>query len=79
MPEMTPDVAREEIVAGHGFNPRGPESNIYPVERTDLCQIATSEFTLGGYHAGKVLPLEQLLITLAGVSHCFRREAGAVG
>jgi seryl-tRNA synthetase len=78
-PMMTPDMAREEIVAGHGFNPRGPESNIYPVEGTDLCLIATAEFTLGGYHAGKVLPLEQLPVTLAGVSHCFRREAGAAG
>jgi seryl-tRNA synthetase len=76
---MTPDVAREEIVAGHGFNPRGPESNIYPVEGTDLCLIATAEFTLGGYHAGKVLAAEQLPILLTGVSHCFRREAGAAG
>ena len=41
--------------------------------------IATAEFTLGGYHAGKVLPLEDLPITYAGLSHCFRREAGAAG
>jgi seryl-tRNA synthetase len=78
-PLMTPDVAREEIVAGHGFNPRGPESNIYTIEGTDLCLIATAEFTLGGYNAGKVLPAEQLPLCLAGVSHCFRREAGAAG
>ncbi len=78
-PMSTPDMAREEIVAGHGFNPRGPESNIYAVEGTDLCLIATAEFTLGGYHSGKVLPAEQLPVTLAGVSHCFRREAGAAG
>ena len=78
-PMITPDMAREEIVAGHGFNPRGPESNIYPVEGTDLCLIATAEFTLGGYHAGKVLPAEQLPLRYAGLSHCFRREAGAAG
>ena len=78
-PMITPDVAREEIVAGHGFNPRGPESNIYSVEGTDLCMIATAEITLGGYHAGKVLPAEQLPLSYAGVSHCFRREAGAAG
>jgi seryl-tRNA synthetase len=75
----TPDLAREEIVAGHGFNPRGPESNIYTVEGTDLCLIATAEYTLGGYHAGKILDAESLPIMLAGVSHCFRREAGAAG
>ncbi len=78
-PMITPDLAREEIVAGHGFNPRGPESNIYAVEGTDLCMIATAEITLGGYHAGKVLPAEQLPLSYAGVSHCFRREAGAAG
>ncbi len=75
----TPDLAREEIVAGHGFNPRGPESNIYTVEGTDLCLIATAEYTLGGYHAGKVLDGASLPVKLAGLSHCFRREAGAAG
>lgn len=75
----TPDLAREEIVAGHGFNPRGPESNIYTVEGTDLCLIATAEYTLGGYHAGKVLDAASLPVKLAGLSHCFRREAGAAG
>jgi seryl-tRNA synthetase len=78
-PMITPDVAREEIVAGHGFNPRGPESNIYAVEGTDLCLVATAEFTLGGYNAGRVVGLEQLPIKSAGLSHCFRREAGAAG
>jgi seryl-tRNA synthetase len=76
---ITPDMAREEIVAGHGFNPRGPESNIYTVEGTDLCLVATAEFTLGGAWAGKILPAEKLPLLLAGVSHCFRREAGAAG
>ena len=78
-PHITPDMAREEIVAGHGFNPRGPESNIYPVEGTDLCLVATAEFTLGGAYAGKVLQAGELPVLLAGVSHCFRREAGAAG
>ena len=78
-PMITPDMAREEIVAGHGFNPRGPESNIYPVEGTDLCMIATAEFTLGGFNAGRVLAAEQLPLRYAGLSHCFRREAGAAG
>jgi seryl-tRNA synthetase len=78
-PFITPDVAREDIVAGHGFNPRGPESNIYTLEGTDLCLVATAEFTLGGYNSGKILPGEALPITFAGLSHCFRREAGAAG
>jgi len=75
----TPDIAREEIVAGHGFTPRGEESNIYTLEGTDLCLIATAEITLGGYHAGQVLEAERLPLLLCGLSHCFRREAGAAG
>ena len=78
-PFVTPDVAREEVMAGHGFNPRGPESNIYTLEGTDLCLIATAEITLGGYNAGRILPAEALPLSFAGVSHCFRREAGAAG
>jgi len=75
----TPDVAREQIVAGHGFTPRGEESNIYAVEGTDLCLMATAEITLGGYHAGQVLEAERLPLLMCGLSHCFRREAGAAG
>jgi seryl-tRNA synthetase len=75
----TPDIAREEIVAGHGFTPRGEESNLYTIEGTDLCLIGTAEITLGGYHAGQVLDAAKLPVLLCGVSHCFRREAGAAG
>jgi seryl-tRNA synthetase len=66
-------------VAGHGFTPRGEESNIYALEGTDLCLIATAEITLGGYHAGEVLDAGRLPVMLCGLSHCFRREAGAAG
>lgn len=76
---MTPDIAREEIVAGIGFNPRGAESNIYNIEDTGTCLVGTAEITLGGYHADSVLTEEQLPLRMAGVSHCFRREAGAAG
>jgi seryl-tRNA synthetase len=41
--------------------------------------VATAEFTLGGVWAGKVIPAERLPVLLAGMSHCFRREAGAAG
>ena len=78
-PMITPDVARTEILEGIGFNPRGAESNIYALEGEDSCLIGTAEITLGGYHAGQVLEREKLPIKYAGVSHCFRREAGAAG
>ncbi|MCF7942807.1 MAG: serine--tRNA ligase [Spirochaetia bacterium] len=76
---ITPDIAKESIVEGIGFNPRGPESNIYTIEHTDTCLVGTAEITLGGYHAGEIIARERLPIKLAGLSHCFRREAGAAG
>ncbi len=75
----TPDVAKTEILEGIGFNPRGAESNVYTLEGEGTCLIGTAEITLGGYHSGAVLENEQLPIRFAGVSHCFRREAGAAG
>jgi seryl-tRNA synthetase len=75
----TPDVAKTEILEGIGFNPRGAESNVYTVEGEGACLIGTAEITLGGYYAGSVLDKKDLPMFLAGVSHCFRREAGAAG
>ena len=78
-PTVTPDIAREEIVEGIGFNPRGAESNIYTIEGTGTCLVGTAEITLGGYFAGEVIEAERLPVRLAGLSHCFRQEAGAAG
>ncbi|PKL10489.1 MAG: serine--tRNA ligase [Spirochaetae bacterium HGW-Spirochaetae-8] len=76
---ITPDIAKEEVLVGIGFNPRGEESNIYTVEGTGTCLVGTAEITLGGYHAGKILDKANLPILLSGLSHCFRREAGGAG
>lgn len=78
-PVLTPDLAKEEILEGIGFNPRGEESNIYSIEDTDLCLVGTAEITLGGYHANTILEKEVLPIKYGGLSHCFRREAGSAG
>jgi seryl-tRNA synthetase len=78
-PFITPDVAKEEILNGIGFNPRGAESNIYTLEGTGTALVGTAEITLGGYYAGRVLDKKELPIKMTGLSHCFRREAGAAG
>ncbi|HUH44922.1 MAG TPA: serine--tRNA ligase, partial [Treponemataceae bacterium] len=78
-PFITPDIAREEILTGIGFNPRGNESNVYSLEGEDACLVATAEITLGGYHKDEILPKERLPLRYCGLSHCFRREAGAAG
>jgi seryl-tRNA synthetase len=78
-PFITPDVAREEILEGIGFNPRGAESNVYTIEGEDACLVGTAEITLGGYYSNTILPKDKLPLRMAGLSHCFRREAGAAG
>ncbi|MCG8649055.1 MAG: serine--tRNA ligase [Pirellulales bacterium] len=78
-PVATPDLALTSILQGTGFNPRGPETQIYSIENTELNLVATAEITLGGMMSGQTLEVEQLPLRLCGLSHCFRTEAGAAG
>ncbi len=78
-PTITPDLARDEMLVGTGFIPRGPEAQIYSVEGSDLSMIATAEITLAGSLADEIMEEGELPIRLAGLSHCFRTEAGAHG
>ena len=75
----TPDLARDEVLEGIGFNPRGPETQIYSVQGTDLSLVATAEITLGGSLKDQILQDKDLPIRMAGISHCFRTEAGGHG
>lgn len=79
IPITTPDVAQTQILHGIGFMPRGPETQIYSIENTDLNLVATAEITLGGMMADQILEAEQLPLKYVGISHCFRTEAGAAG
>ena len=78
-PIITPDLARNQILEGIGFTPRGVETQVYSIEDTDLSLVGTAEITLGGMHADELLDESQLPIRYVGLSHCFRTEAGAAG
>ncbi len=78
-PTMTPDLARNEILHGTGYIPRGPETQIYSIADSDLSLIATAEITLGGLMAEETVDAEDLPIKVCGISHCYRTEAGAGG
>jgi seryl-tRNA synthetase len=78
-PIITPDLARADVLEGIGFIPRGPETQIYAIENSDLCLIATAEITLGGMHRDQILDEAKLPLKYVGLSHCFRTEAGAPG
>ncbi len=78
-PMITPDLARPEILEGIGFNPRGDETQVYNVEGHDLCLIGTAEITIGGMLRDRILDGDGVPLKVAGISHCFRTEAGAAG
>ena len=58
---------------------KGEEAQTYTIEDEDLGLIATSEVTLAGRHSDEIIDSNKLPIRYAGVSHCFRKEAGAYG
>ena len=52
---------------------------LYKIENEDLYLIATSEHPMAAMYMNEVLKQEDLPLKLAGVSACFRKEAGAHG
>lgn len=78
-PIETPDVAKEEVMSGTGFNPRGSEDQIYTLQGTDLSLVATAEIPVGGYFKDEILEAKDLPLRFVALSHCFRKEAGAYG
>ena len=55
------------------------EEMIYKIENEDLYLIGTAEHALNAYYMGEVLKAENLPIRFAGISPCFRKEAGSHG
>ncbi len=75
----TPDLAKMEVLEGTGYQPRGNETQIYSISGMDLCLVATAEIPLGGILKDQIVDASRLPIKFAGISHCFRTEAGAHG
>jgi seryl-tRNA synthetase len=55
------------------------EDVLYKIENEDLYLIATSEHPMAAMYMGEVFKEGELPLRLAGVSTCFRKEAGAHG
>lgn len=55
------------------------EDVIYKIENENLYMIGTSEHAIAGMHMNEILDGKHLPIRYAGVSTCFRKEAGAHG
>ena len=82
IPVITPDLAKTSVMEGTGYMPRDPDPanrQFYQIADSDLCLIATAEITIGGMHQDGTFAQDQLPRKYAGLSHCFRTEAGAAG
>lgn len=75
-----PDLVSSKVLEGTGFCPRTSEqSDEYYIEGEDLALIATAEIALTGYHMDEIIDEKDLPICYAGLSACFRKEAGSAG
>lgn len=77
-PLVPPTLVKPEIMQGTGF--LGEHSaEVYHLGEDDLYLTGTSEVALAGYHAGEILDLSAGPLRYAGLSTCYRREAGSYG
>lgn len=78
VPVVTPTLVKPEIMRGTGF--LGAHSDeVYHLPADDLYLVGTSEVALAGYHSDEIVDLSDGPLRYAGISSCYRREAGAAG
>ena len=77
-PMMPPVMVHRGTMEGTGYLPIGADQ-AYELTRDDGWLIGTSEVPITALHAGEKLAGDALPLRYAGLSYCFRREAGAHG
>lgn len=75
---VPPFMIRSEVAAGV-MSFAEMDAMMYKIEGEDLYLIGTSEHSMIGRFIDRVVPEEQLPITLTSYSPCFRKEKGAHG
>src|SRR6266487_4108504 len=73
-----PSLVREEPLTGTGQFPAHREET-YAIPADDLYLAGTAEVALDGFHSDEILDHKRLPVRYAGISPCFRREAGSAG
>jgi seryl-tRNA synthetase len=73
-----PSLVRQEALTGTGMFPAHREET-YAIPADDLFLAGTAEVALVGFHSDEILDHKRLPIRYAGISPCFRREAGSAG
>jgi seryl-tRNA synthetase len=75
---IPPVMVKERAMTGTGFFPLGREE-AYAITADELFLVGTSEVPLVSLHCDETFDAAALPIRYAGISNCFRREAGAYG
>lgn len=79
VPVIPPVLVRLEIITGAWGGASFDPQQTYRVAEDDLALVGTSEQSLAGFYKDEVLDSVGLPVRFAGLSWCFRREAGAHG
>lgn len=77
-PFSVPLLVNDAAMTGTAYFPGG-EEQAYRVEKDELNLIGTSEVSVCSYHSDEILKEDELPKLYAGISPCFRREAGTYG
>ncbi|HEV8208086.1 MAG TPA: serine--tRNA ligase [Acidimicrobiia bacterium] len=77
-PVVPPVLVREHAMEEAGFFPTD-RAQVYEVDGGELFLVGTSEVPLSALHRGEIVDTDTLPLRYAGLSTCFRREAGTYG
>lgn len=75
---VPPTLVRPEVMAGTGFLGEH-SSEVYYLPNDELYLTGTSEVALAGYHSDEIIDVSAGPKRYAGLSTCYRREAGSHG
>jgi seryl-tRNA synthetase len=78
IPMYPPVLVKPPAMEGTGFLGQAAE-NVFHLEQDDFYLVGTSEVALAAYHMDEILDADSLPRRYAGISSCFRREAGTYG
>jgi seryl-tRNA synthetase len=78
-PVQTPFLVRPEVLMGAYGGAELDTQQVYRIDGEELVLIGTSEQSLAGFYKDETLDEKATPLRFAGISWCFRREAGSYG
>jgi len=79
IPVVPPTLVGARAMRAMGYLEHGGHDEIYYLAKDNQYLTGTSEQSIGAMHMDEVLKNEELPLRYAGISTCYRREAGSYG